>query len=139
MFCEGFSPYGPFWDHCLEYWKESLVRPNGILFLKYEEIVLDPEKVVRRIANFLGVPLTEEEDSNGVVKEVVRLCSFEMLTSLEVNQKGGSNHGNTVYIGNSVFYRKGKVGDWVNHMSEEMGEKLDRIVQEKLRGSGLSF
>ncbi|KAM0873500.1 hypothetical protein ACQ4PT_038037 [Festuca glaucescens] len=28
MFCQGFSPYGPFWDHYLEYWKESLARPH---------------------------------------------------------------------------------------------------------------
>jgi hydroxyjasmonate sulfotransferase len=48
-------------------------------------------------------------------------------------------HGNKVYVDNSVFYRKGEVGDWVNHMSREMGEKLDRIVQQKLEGSGLVF
>ncbi|XBI88010.1 hypothetical protein VPH35_026019 [Triticum aestivum] len=40
MFWEGFSPYGPFWDHCLEYWEESVARPDTLLFLKYEEIKL---------------------------------------------------------------------------------------------------
>jgi estrone sulfotransferase len=44
-----------------------------------------------------------------------------------------------MYVRNSAFYRKGKVGDWANHMSQEMGAKLDAIVQEKLQGSGLVF
>jgi hypothetical protein len=42
-------------------------------------------------------------------------------------------------VENSVFFRKGKVGDWANHMSEEMGQKLDSIIEEKLKGSGLTF
>ncbi|XBJ22109.1 hypothetical protein VPH35_000544 [Triticum aestivum] len=139
MFSKGFSSYGPFWDHCLEYWKESLARPNNVLFLKHEEIKSDPVHVVRRLAIFLGVPLSREEESSGVAQEVVRLCSFEMLTSLEINQVGGIDRGNKCYVGNSMFFRKGKVGDWRNHMSQEMGEKLDRIVREKLHGSGLAF
>ncbi|KAM3372884.1 hypothetical protein ACQJBY_019671 [Aegilops geniculata] len=139
MFCEGFSPYGPFWDHCLEYWKESVARPDAVLFLKYEEIKLDPARVVRRLATFLGVPLTEEEERAGVAEEVARMCSFETLTGLEVNQVGGVSHGNRVHVDNSVFYRKGGVGDWANHMSREMGDKLHRIVQDKLQGSGLAF
>jgi hypothetical protein len=137
MFCEGFSPYGPFWDHCLEYWKESLARPNNVLFLKYEEVMLDPVQAVRKLATFIGVPLTEEEENSSVAKEVVRLCSFDTLTGLQVNKVGGVDRGNKVYLDNSVFYRKGKVGDWTNHMSQEMGEMLDRIVQEKLQGCGL--
>ena len=110
-----------------------------MLFLKYEEIKLDPARVVRRLASFLGVPLTEQEESFGVADKVARMCSFETLTGLEVNQGGGVSHGNRVHFDNSVFYRKGEVGDWVNHMSREMGEKLDGIVQEKLQGSGLVF
>ncbi|KAF7013452.1 hypothetical protein CFC21_027536 [Triticum aestivum] len=139
MFCEGFSPYGPFWDHCLEYWRESVARPDSVLFLKYEEIKSDPAQVVKKLAKFLGVPLTEEEVSFGVAREVVRLCSFETLTSLQVNQVGSVRHGDSGSIGSSAFYRKGEVGDWANHMSQEMGDKLDRIVQLKLEGSGLKF
>ncbi|XP_044969192.1 cytosolic sulfotransferase 5-like [Hordeum vulgare subsp. vulgare] len=139
MFCEGFSPYGPFWDHCLEYWEESVARPDAVLFLRYEEIKSDPARVVRRLAGFLGVPLSEEEERSGVAEEVARMCSFETLTGLEVNQVGGVSHGSRVHVENSVFYRKGEVGDWANHMSREMADKLDRIVQDKLQGSGLLF
>ena len=98
MFCEGFSPSGPFWNHCLEYWKESLAREDEVLFLKYEEIKSQPEQVVRQLAKFLGVPLTAEEESAGVAQDVVKLCSFENLTSLQVNRTGGVDHGNKIYV-----------------------------------------
>uniref|UniRef100_A0A0E0CEM0 Sulfotransferase n=1 Tax=Oryza meridionalis TaxID=40149 RepID=A0A0E0CEM0_9ORYZ len=40
---------------------------------------------------------------------------------------------------NSVFFRKGEVGDWKNYLTEEMAKKLDAVVEEKLKGSGLTF
>ena len=36
------------------------------------------------------------------------------------------------------FFRKGKIGDWKNYFSP-MIEKLSKIIEEKLGGSGLSF
>jgi hypothetical protein len=40
---------------------------------------------------------------------------------------------------NSSYFRAGKVGDWKTHLTEEMAKKVDCIVEEKLRGSGLTF
>nr|CAB3479514.1 unnamed protein product [Digitaria exilis] len=140
MFSQGFSPYGPFWDHCLEYWKESIASPGNsskVLFLKYEDMISDPVEHVTRLATFLGVPFSTEEEEDGVPQEVVRLCSFEKLSSLHAVQSGDFGRRGDIVLDKSVFFRKGKVGDWVNHMSEEMGRELDCIVQEKLKGSGL--
>uniref|UniRef100_A0ACD5WRM9 Uncharacterized protein n=1 Tax=Avena sativa TaxID=4498 RepID=A0ACD5WRM9_AVESA len=138
MFCEGVSECGPFWDHCLEYWMESLARPDKVMFLKYEEIKADPVQAVRKLAVFLGVPFSDEEETSGVPQEVVRICSFDTLTSLPVNQVGGVDHG-SYYMPNSAFFRKGVAGDWANYMTNEMGEDLDLIVKDKLQGSGLFF
>uniref|UniRef100_A0A0E0LYW9 Sulfotransferase n=1 Tax=Oryza punctata TaxID=4537 RepID=A0A0E0LYW9_ORYPU len=138
MFCEGFSPYGPFWNHFLEYWKASMERPEKVMFLKYEDIKSDPALVVRKLADFLGMPFTKAEDDGGIPEQVVKLCDFETLASLQVNQTG-LVRGKNYELHNSVFFRKGRVGDWVNHISEEMAGRLDRIVQEKLIGSGLTF
>ncbi|KAF0909889.1 hypothetical protein E2562_000199 [Oryza meyeriana var. granulata] len=140
MFCEGCSPFGPFWDHYLQYWKESLQRPQEVRFLRYEEIVSDPLKVVRDLAGFLGVPFTEEEERSGVDQEMVRLCSFKALSSLDINRNGGVERAEgKIFIRYSALFRQGKTGDWVNHMSKDMGEKLDRLVEDKFKGSGLKF
>ncbi|KAL6853373.1 hypothetical protein ACP4OV_019402 [Aristida adscensionis] len=136
-FCEGVSSFGPFWDHCLGYWRESATRPHKVLFLKYEEMMSEPVKHVRRLARFLGVLFSGEEELGRIPEEVVRLCSFEKLSSLPGNQTGEIIRRKELVIEKSMYFRRGEVGDWVNHMSPEMGRKLDDIVEEKFRGSGL--
>ncbi|XP_019180992.1 PREDICTED: cytosolic sulfotransferase 5-like isoform X4 [Ipomoea nil] len=135
-YCRGASMFGPFWDHVLGYWKESLENPGKVLFLKYEEIKEEPEVELRRIAGFLGCPFSEEEEEGGVVGGISRLCSFESLSNLEVNKTG-----KCLFFGrpNNVYFRKGKVGDWRNHLTDEMAGKLDQIVEEKFKGTGLKF
>ncbi|CAO2206123.1 unnamed protein product [Urochloa humidicola] len=139
MFLEGFSPYGPFWEHCLEYWRESIASPDKVLFLKYEDMTSDPVKYVKRIATFLGVPFSIKEEEDGVPEKIVRLCSFEKLSGLHATQSGDIIRRGNMVLEKSVFFRKGMVGDWVNHISEEMGRKIDHIMEEKLKGSGLVF
>ncbi|CAN6351198.1 unnamed protein product [Urochloa humidicola] len=139
LFCEGVSVFGPIWNHYLEYWNESKARKDKVLFLKYEEVMADPVKEVKRLAEFLGAPFTDTEERSGVVDEVVRLCSFDHLTSLDVNSTGVADRIGGFPMENSTYFRRGKVGDWMNHLSAEMAQQLDCIVQQELKGSGLTF
>ncbi|XP_062192534.1 cytosolic sulfotransferase 15-like [Phragmites australis] len=104
FFCEGVSLYGPIWEHYLGYWKQSMIEPNRILFLKYDELMADPSKHVKMLAEFLRVPFTDVEVNTGVVEEVVRLCSFE-------NLKGVTDRIGGLPMENSSFFRSAKVGD----------------------------
>ncbi|CAN4124531.1 unnamed protein product [Withania somnifera] len=117
-FCNRVHLYGPFFEHVLEYREESKKRPHKILYLKYEDLKMDPKKEVKRIALFLGKPFDNEEDLEIVFKK----CSLERLKNLEVNKSG------------SLFF---VVGDWKNHMTPEIQEQLDKITGLKLQGSGL--
>ncbi|KAI3724468.1 hypothetical protein L2E82_36246 [Cichorium intybus] len=138
LFCQGISDFGPFWEHVLSYWRASLDAPDKILFLKYEEVKEQPEAVVRKLATFMGEPFTAEEDEQRVAENIVNMCSFENLSNLEVNKTGVFNIG-IGKVGNREFFRKGKIGDWKNYMTEEMKQRIDGITHEKLKGSGLAF
>ncbi|XP_049404947.1 cytosolic sulfotransferase 5-like [Solanum stenotomum] len=130
-FCKGVHLYGPFFEHVLEYWEESKKKPQKILFLKYEDLKIDPKKEVAKIALFLGKSFGNEED----LEIVLNKCSLERLKNLEVNKSGSIFS----YIHNSAYFRKGVVGDWKNHMTPEMEEQLDKITKLKLQGSGLEL
>ncbi|MCE0480883.1 hypothetical protein HAX54_038110 [Datura stramonium] len=130
-FCNGVHFYGPFFEHVLEYWQESKKRPQKILFLKYEDLKMDPKKEVRKIALFLGKPLDNEEN----VEKILWRCSLDRLKNLEVNKSGSV----ISTIQNSTYFRKGVVGDWKNHMTPEMEEKLDKLTSLKFQGSGLEL
>ncbi|KAL7240724.1 hypothetical protein ACSBR2_006386 [Camellia fascicularis] len=107
MFCKGVCLCGPFWDHVLGYWKESLEKPQKVLFLKYEEMKEEPTIHLKRLAEFMGFPFSLKEETLGVVDKILRLCSFNHLSSLEVNKNEKVSTG----VENKAFFRRGEVGD----------------------------
>ncbi|KAJ3680497.1 hypothetical protein LUZ60_016775 [Juncus effusus] len=137
LFCNGRSPLGPIWEHMLEYRNESLQCPEKILYLMYENLLENPLEWVKKIADFLGCSFSNKEEMEGVPQKIVELCSFKSLKDLDVNEK---THGdmNSVSM-NHIFFRKGVIGDWRNHMSLEMADRVDVITKEKFAGSGLTF
>ncbi|CAO2043084.1 unnamed protein product [Urochloa humidicola] len=138
LFCSGLSPFGPYWKHVLGYWHAHLTRPQQVLFFRYEEMQRDPASHVQRLAEFVGHPFSAEEEEDGVVDAIVRLCSFEHMRGLEVTKSGKTD----LVIGtveNSSFFRRGVVGDWANHLSPETARRIDAITAAKFKGSGLSI
>ncbi|CAA0828775.1 Cytosolic sulfotransferase 5 [Striga hermonthica] len=133
MFCRGVSLFGPFWDHVLAYWYKSRDTPDTFLFLRYEELKESPGPVLRRLADFLGCPFTHDEEAAGLVDSILEMCSFDSLSGLQVNKTGKLSSGEE----NRTFFRRGVVGDWENYLGPEMAHTIDRITQEKFRGSGL--
>ncbi|KAM3306755.1 cytosolic sulfotransferase 12-like [Capsicum chacoense] len=116
LFCKGVSIYGPIWDHVLDYWKQSIEKPNKVFFLMYEEVKEKPKVQLQRLAEFLECPFSTEEENCGVADELLRICSFENLSKLEVNKKKTLPSGEE----NKAFFRKGEIGDWKNYFTEEM-------------------
>ncbi|GMP22164.1 hypothetical protein CsSME_00000299 [Camellia sinensis var. sinensis] len=130
-FCDGLYPFGPFFDHVLEYWEVRLKKSDKILFLRYEEIKRDPKGLVKRLASFLGRPFVNEEE----VEKVLWRCSLDRLKNLEVNKNGSTAVG----LPTNSFYRLGVVGDWRNNFSHEVEERLDQISSMKLEKTGLGL
>ncbi|XP_051127910.1 cytosolic sulfotransferase 12-like [Andrographis paniculata] len=134
-FCQGIDVFGPFWDHILGYWKEHLENPRKLLFLHYEEMKEDPLGHVKKIAEFLGCPFTAEEEKQGIIEEISRLCSFETLKNIKANTEG--------YVRGtfkkSTYFREGKVGNWSNYLSPTTAQKMERMIEVKFKDTGLNI
>lgn len=138
-FCQGKSFYGPFWEHVLGFWNASLENPERVLFLKYEDMKKETLFYVKKLGEFLNVPFSEEEENEGVPRKIMELCGFENLSNLEVNKTGKHRAETGFGINNSLYFRKGQVGDWKNHLTKEMTERIDAITKQKFGDSGLHF
>ncbi|KAA3453465.1 cytosolic sulfotransferase 14-like [Gossypium australe] len=121
----------------LGYWNMCLEKPWKVLFMRYEELKEDPVAQTKILAEFLGFPFSIEEEKTGVVNQIVDSCSFNNLKDLGVN-KTGKTLGSIV-PSNKLFFRSGKVGDYVNYLSPAAVERLSYILKEKQSGSGLTF
>lgn len=137
--CNGDSWYGPFWEHVLGYWRASR-GDSAVLFLRYEELLRDPARELRRLARFVGQPFSRAEEDAGVVLGIVQLCSLESLRGLEDSRSaGGGVVDPRLKIPRTALYRKGVAGDWRNHMTPEMARRMDGIVADRFAASGLAF
>ncbi|KAM0895705.1 hypothetical protein ACQ4PT_023662 [Festuca glaucescens] len=99
-------------------------------------MLVDPVSTVRELARFLGVPFSAAEEAAELPIEICELCSIDTMRGLQGNKTGSNGEFNFAH---QSFFRKGIVGDWVNHMTPEMAHRMDTTVEEKLRGSGLTF
>ncbi|XP_062000240.1 cytosolic sulfotransferase 15-like [Rosa rugosa] len=135
MYCKGIVGFGPFWEHMLGYWKESLNRPDNVLFLKYEDMKENGVFQLKKLAKFLGFPFSLEEERGGEIEEIAKLCGFENMKKLEVNRSGKSIKN----FENKNLFRKAEVGDWTNYLTPNMVQRLSKVLEEKLGGSGLKF
>ncbi|XP_048497078.2 flavonol sulfotransferase-like [Beta vulgaris subsp. vulgaris] len=133
-FYDGRAIHGPYLDHVVEYWKLSLERPEKVFFIKYEDLKKDPENHVKKLAEFVGVPFTMEEERE-VCKKIIELCSIKTLKELEVYKNGTVNK----FLDHKDFFRKGEVGDGINHFTPDLVERMNKLTQQKLHGTGLSL
>ncbi|KAK9912587.1 hypothetical protein M0R45_036445 [Rubus argutus] len=90
---------------------------------------------LKKLAKFLGFPFSLEEERGGEIGKIAKLCSFDNMKKLEVNKSGKSIKN----FENKNLFRKAEVGDWMNYLTPNMVERLSKVIEEKLEGSGLRF
>lgn len=141
-FCEMFlsdqSPIGSYWKHVLPFWNRK--DEDNILFLKYEDMNRNLQKVVSQCAEFMAVDLELSEEAMNKICD--HLNFKKMQTNPAVNLDPLINHeANNVPKNNDTekFIRKGKIGDWKNYIGKEMSEKFDVWIDKNTTGSNLEF
>ena len=93
--------------------------PDQVLWLRYEEVLADPEREIARVAAFVGVDATPE-----LMQKVNALSNFDAM-----KQKAGKM---------AYFYRKGSAGDAKGHFDETLGAEFLAIeAREAASGGGM--
>uniref|UniRef100_A0ABM5GSI6 Sulfotransferase n=1 Tax=Pogona vitticeps TaxID=103695 RepID=A0ABM5GSI6_9SAUR len=130
-FIAGKCIYGSWSDHVSGWWKAKDRHP--ILYLFYEDMKEEPAREIRKVAEFLGLELSES-----VLNQIVLHTEF---CSMKVNPMTNYTTLPPSILDQSVspYLRKGIVGDWKEYFTVAQSEKLDDICAQKLGSSGLIF
>ncbi|ELU07875.1 hypothetical protein CAPTEDRAFT_201426 [Capitella teleta] len=102
-------------------WWQMRHLPN-VHVVRYEEMKKDCPGVVRRLGEFLGIPLDQES-----IDQIVEIRG-------RIKDKDG-----VPLMDTQKFLRKGIVGDWKNHMTQDEVDFVDDCVRKYYDPVGLHF
>ena len=120
-----------YWRHLLSWWEHR--QDENVLLLCYETMKTDLPGTIRRVAQFIGVALDDR-----LFDTVLRQSSFdfmlahkdkfdERLMSERMEKVAGLPPG-----GDSTKVRKGKVGEHVYELSDEIIAQFDQAWREEI-------
>ncbi|RNA01338.1 estrogen sulfotransferase-like [Brachionus plicatilis] len=122
LFIEGKVPYGPWWSHVDDY-----LTKEDVHLIYYEDLHTRPFEVIKELSKYLGKDLSDDQ-----IKSIIDWCSFDkMKNNPAVNYEWYKELG--LYKKNGHFFRKGKIGDWLNHFAVDDSQQIDLIVENKLK------
>ncbi|XP_031434977.1 sulfotransferase 6B1-like [Clupea harengus] len=120
-FMSGEVPWGSYFDHALA-WEKRMDDPN-VMIVTYEELKQDLSGGVRRVSEFFCFSLCDD-----TIQMIAEESTFRAM-----KESSKDSHGQ---MGN-VFFRKGEVGDWKNHLSQAQSEQMDAAFEKHLSGTKL--
>ncbi|MBX3432179.1 MAG: sulfotransferase domain-containing protein [Pirellulales bacterium] len=100
------------WHDHVNQWRDAPRFAGGsLLVVRYEDMKSDVANELRRTAEFLGVEATEAE-----IVDAIEAGSMNAMKGVEQRSEGVKHNEQN---GSIPVVRKGVVGDWRNHFSEE--------------------
>ncbi|KAM4772729.1 sulfotransferase 6B1-like [Rhinophrynus dorsalis] len=120
-FMSGNVCWGSYFDHAVAWNKH--IDDNDVLIMTFEEMKEDLKEAVKKISEFFGFSMTEEQ-----VQKVTDKGTFKSMKEKYEELPGDFA---------KIFFRKGDVGDWKNHLSEAQSQEIDAKFEECLAGTKL--
>ncbi|XP_077203210.1 sulfotransferase 6B1-like [Paroedura picta] len=115
-FMDGKVAWGSYFDYLAEW--DKYIDEENITAISYEELKENLNVGLKKIAQFLGFSLNEEE-----IQSIVDKSTFAAM-----KQKGSETHGEF----GDILFRKGSVGDWKSMLSESQNKEMDKRFEECL-------
>lgn len=131
-FVDGTVTYCPWPRHILKFWERR--TDEHLLFLKFEDIVKDKPKAVRKIASFLGRTLTDDD--------IAKICEHCSVDNMRNNDMVNMSYLRDVkHVNDDApcrFINQGKPGTWKEKLTAEEADKIDVLLKE-VEKFGLTF
>ena len=79
---------GKWFDHVQSWYERIQNDPKHGLLVRYEDLKMNSEETIRRIAKFVGTPIDDDDDDGLIVKHVQQLTSLESMRQADQKDLG---------------------------------------------------
>lgn len=110
-------------------WHRNQHIPEDFLFITYENLHSDTNKILRSVVEFIGIKEVEEE----IIQKAVDFASFQNMRNMEKNKifKHHSMKPGDTQDEESYKVRKGKIGGYVDYLTTEDIEYIDTVISQE--------
>jgi len=111
-------------------WVENRDLLADLLLIHYEEMRRDPHQTLRRVMDFIGLP----DVSDAIIAEAVEFARFENMRQMEADNALDSSVLKAANPDDPESFktRRGKVGGFVDYLSEDDIKYLDNRIKNEL-------
>uniref|UniRef100_A0A8D3DXC4 Sulfotransferase n=1 Tax=Scophthalmus maximus TaxID=52904 RepID=A0A8D3DXC4_SCOMX len=124
-------PFGSWFDH-VKGWLNAEDKDH-IMYITYEEMIIDLKDSVARIAQHLEKPLDTE-----VIEKIADRCLFKNMKQNKMSNYSLAPRG-IMDQTKSEFLRKGITGDWKNQLTVAEAEFFDEVYKDKMKDVKYKF
>jgi len=119
------------WSDHYNFWTKG---DSNLLLIKYEDLILDTEKVMERIIIFLRKFMTVEVNPEKI-KNILNTTSFNHLKNLE--EKGLFSENVYDLKKNKIrFFNKGPNNDWRKVLDKKIQDDIEKIFNKEMKELG---
>ncbi len=112
------------WSLHYKSWKSFINVPS--IFLKYEDLVLNPKKNFEKLINFLSQYIDIDLDTK-ILNQAIQKTQFTKLKKLEKSL--GFQESNK----KGVFFRSGKIDSWKKILSKDQKNKVEKAFYSEMK------
>ncbi|XP_072170393.1 sulfotransferase 1C2-like [Diadema setosum] len=132
QFLQGKMHWGPWPAHVKEFLECR--DENNLLIVQYEELLRDPMTGVRKIAEHIGRPLSDE-----VLERVVMNSTLSKMKETYRKLAEAGRESLTRGPGTNSFLNKGKIGQWKTCFTVAQNEIFDEWYQKEMAGTNFNI
>lgn len=109
-------------------WADSRDIPQGFLLVRYEDMKRNPARELRKVLDFLGLGPVGDD----TLQDAVIYASFENMRKMEREGSFQSGVLNPAQKSDEDSYktRKGKVGGYIDYLTEDQIQRLNDKMQD---------
>lgn len=100
--------FGTWSEHVHTAMKFNYEHPERMLYLRYEDMLIDLPSNIAKIASFCGITV-----NSGLIERVTKACTFDSL------KKNEQTYGSEILNKDIQFFRKGTSRQWQDYFTPE--------------------